>query len=98
MVSTGRMPPAIAAGLLVALDLLAAQPERLARLWGNAAFLREGLQRLGYNTGKSVTPIIPVLVGEGTQAMALGRALRAAGGDAQAFAHPVLPAGPARLR
>jgi glycine C-acetyltransferase len=98
MFSTGHLPPAIAAGLLVALDLLAAQPERLARLWENAAFLREGLQRLGYNTGKSVTPIIPVLVGEATQAMALGRALRAAGVYAQAFAYPVVPEGTARLR
>jgi glycine C-acetyltransferase len=56
------------------------------------------LQRLGYNTGKSVTPIVPVLVGEATRAMALGRALRASGVYAQAFAYPVVPEGAARLR
>jgi glycine C-acetyltransferase len=98
MFSTGHLSPAVAAGLVAALDLLRSQPERLTRLWSNAAFFRDGLQRLGFNTGVSVTPIIPVLVGTAAQAMALGRELRAAGVYAQAFAFPVVPQGAARVR
>lgn len=98
MFSTGHLPPAVAAGLIAALDLLHAQPERLRRLWENAAFFRDGLRRLGFDTGVSATPIIPVLVGEAERAMALGRALRAAGVYVQAFAYPVVPRGAARVR
>jgi glycine C-acetyltransferase len=98
MFSTGHLPPAVAAGLIAALDLLAAQPERLRRLWENATYFRAGLQGLGFSTGNSVTPIIPVMVGEATQAMALGRELRAAGVYAQAFAYPVVAQGAARVR
>jgi glycine C-acetyltransferase len=98
MFSTGHLPPAIAAGLLAALDLLDAQPERLIRMWDNATYFRDGLRRLGYDTGGSATPIIPVIVGEAPDAMALGRALREAGVYVQAFAYPVVPQGKARVR
>jgi glycine C-acetyltransferase len=98
MFSTGHLPPMVAAGLLAALDLLRAQPERVRRLWDNAAYLRDGLRGLGLDTGASVTPIIPVLAGEATKAMALSRELRAAGVYVQAFAYPVVPEGKARVR
>jgi glycine C-acetyltransferase len=98
MFSTGHLPPMVAAGLIAALDLLQAQPERLTRLWANAGALREGFQRLGFNTGASATPIIPVIVGEAAQAMALGRELRNEGVYVQAFAFPVVPKGAARVR
>lgn len=96
--STGHLPPMVAAGLVAALDTLARQPERLERLWANATYLRTGLQRLGFNTGASVTPIIPVIVGAAERATALSRALRDAGVYVQAFAAPVVPEGAARVR
>ncbi len=98
MFSTGHLPPAVAAGLLAALDLLAAQPERLKRLWDNTAYFRGGLQRLGFDTGTSVTPIVPVMIGDALQATALSRELRASGIYAQAFSYPVVAQGKARLR
>ena len=96
--STGHLPPMVAAGLVAALDTLARQSERLERLWANATYLRTGLQRLGFNTGASVTPIIPVIVGAAERATALSRALRDAGVYVQAFAAPVVPEGAARVR
>jgi glycine C-acetyltransferase len=98
MFSTGHLPPAVAAGLLAALDLLQAQPQRLERLWANARHFREGIKRLGFNTGASVTPIVPVMIGDAVQAAAFGRELRAAGIYAQAFSYPVVPQGKARIR
>jgi glycine C-acetyltransferase len=96
--STGHLPPMVAAGLLAALDVLQAQPERLAWLWANATSFRGGLHQLGFNTGASATPIIPVLVGEAAQAMALRQELRAQDVYVQAFAFPVVPRGAARVR
>src|SRR5579871_5249907 len=98
MFSTGHLPPAVAAGLIASLDSLRAQPERLERLWANTRHFREGLQQLGLNTGASVTPIVPVMLGDEAQATAFGRELRAAGVYAQAFTYPVVPQGKARIR
>lgn len=88
----------VAAGLLAALDLLASQPERLKRLWANTAIFRDGLKGLGFNTGASVTPIVPVMIGDAAQAATFARELRAAGVYAQAFSYPVVPPGKARIR
>ncbi len=96
--STGHLPPMVAAGLLAALDLLAAQPERLERLWENTRFFRSGLQQLGLSTGVSVTPIIPIMFGDESIAVQFSQEIRAAGIYAQAFTYPVVPQGKARIR
>lgn len=96
--STGHLPPMVAAGLVAALDTLAAQPDRLERLWSNATYLREGLQQLGLDTGASATPIIPVIVGSAERASALKQTLLDAGIYVQAFAAPVVSEGVARVR
>jgi glycine C-acetyltransferase len=98
MFSTGHLPPMVAGGLIAALEVLEAEPERLQRLWDNTSRLREGLHQLGFNTGSSVTPIIPVIVGDASAAMELGRELRNRGVYVQAFAFPVVPRGAARVR
>ena len=96
--STGHLPPTIAAGLLAALDLLEEEPERLRRLWENTDYFRHQLKQLGFRTGASMTPIIPLLVGEAATAMAFVGQLRAEGIFAQAFSYPVVPQGAARIR
>lgn len=96
--STGHLPPMVAAGLLAALDLLEQQPQRLERLWENTRFFRAGLQQLGFDTGASVTPIIPVMLGDEANATQCGQEVRAAGIYAQAFTYPVVPQGKARIR
>jgi glycine C-acetyltransferase len=96
--STGHLPPMVAAGLLAALDLLAAQPERLERLWDNTRFFRSGLQQLGLSTGVSVTPIIPIMFGDESIAVQFSQEIRTAGIYAQAFTYPVVPQGKARIR
>jgi glycine C-acetyltransferase len=98
MFSTGHLPPMVAGGLIAALEVLEAEPERLQRLWDNTSALRGGLHQLGFDTGSSVTPIIPVIVGDASSAMELGRELRNQGVYVQAFAYPVVPRGAARVR
>ncbi|QBD74874.1 aminotransferase class I/II-fold pyridoxal phosphate-dependent enzyme [Ktedonosporobacter rubrisoli] len=96
--STGHLPPMVAAGLLAALDLLEEEPQRLKRLWENTVYFRQRLKELGFQTGASATPIIPLLVGEAVTATAFVEQLRSEGIFAQAFSYPVVAQGAARIR
>lgn len=61
--SASMAPPSVGA-TLAALRIIRREPERIERLWKVTAMMREGLQSIGYNTGLSNTPIIPVYIGE----------------------------------
>ncbi|BCU81999.1 8-amino-7-oxononanoate synthase 1 [Polycladomyces abyssicola] len=91
-------PPAVTAACQAALDVLLEEPELIDRLWDNTRFFKQGLESLGFNTGKSKTPITPVIVGEGAKAMALSDALFEEGVYAQGIAYPTVPKGEARVR
>jgi glycine C-acetyltransferase len=91
-------PPAVTAACQAALDVLLEEPELINRLWDNTRFFKQGLESLGFNTGKSETPITPVIVGEGAKAMALSDALFEEGVYAQGIAYPTVPKGEARVR
>lgn len=92
------LTPAVTAAGMAAVDLLIEQPELIDNLWSNAEFFREGLQALGFDTGDSTTPIIPVIVGDERKSMQLADDLFAAGVFAQGLAFPTVPQGKARVR
>jgi len=92
------LPPAVTAAGMAAVDLLVEEPELIDRLWSNAEFFRDGLRAQGFDTGASVTPIIPVMVGDERKAMQLADDLFAAGVFAQALSFPTVPKGKARVR
>jgi 8-amino-7-oxononanoate synthase len=75
------------ATVLACLDVMEREPERRARLWENADYLRTGLQSLGFDTGTSETPIIPVTSGNIESTFVFWRALF----DGGVFTNPVLP-------
>lgn len=56
-------PPASVAAVIKAVEIIEREPERRARLWDNTRFMKDGLRSLGFNTGESESPIIPVIVG-----------------------------------
>lgn len=91
-------PPAVTAAGMAAIDLLMEQPELIEQLWTNTEFFRSGLKALGFNTGASATPIIPVIAGDERKAMQLADDLFAAGIFAQAIAFPTVAKGKARVR
>jgi glycine C-acetyltransferase len=91
-------PPSVAATCLAAFDVLEQEPQLIDRLWANTKFFKEGLQRLGFNTGVSQTPITPVIVGEAALAHQFSRELFAAGVFAQSLGFPTVPEGKARIR
>ncbi len=92
------LPPAVTAAGMEAIDMLIEQPELIDTLWSNAEFFREGLKELGFDTGMSVTPIIPVIVGDERKAAQLADDLFEEGVFAQALAFPTVPRGTARVR
>lgn len=91
-------PPSVAASCLAAFEVLEEEPQRIEQLWANAKFFKEGLKKLGFNTGMSETPITPVIVGDAALAHEFSRELFSAGVFAQGIGFPTVPVGKARIR
>lgn len=85
MVFSASMPPASVGSVLKALELIEKEPERIDRLWENTHFMRRELNALGFDTGSSSTPIIPVRVGEDMTSFKFCRLLH----DEGVFVNPV---------
>ncbi len=64
LIFSASMAPSTVATVLAALDIIESEPERREMLWRNATHWRQGLQELGFNTGGSATPVVPVILGE----------------------------------
>lgn len=63
LIFSASIPPANTATALAALEVMRTEPERFIQLERNATFMREGYRALGFDTGKSVTPVIPIIIG-----------------------------------
>jgi glycine C-acetyltransferase len=87
-----------AAACLAALDLLEDSTELVDRLWENARYFKAGMQKLGFNTGLSTTPITPIMLGEAPLAQQVSRELFEEGVFAMALGFPTVPQGKARIR
>ncbi len=84
---SASMPPASVASTRAALKIIRREPERIERLWQNTEMMRNGLKSLGFNTGNSQTPIIPVHVGKVLTLARICKSLDEKG----IFVNPVLP-------
>lgn len=91
-------PPAVAAACIAALDVLMDEPQIMERLWDNTRFFKEGLARLGFDTGISESPITPVMAGDSAKANQLSDRLFEAGVFAQAIGYPTVARDRARVR
>jgi 7-keto-8-aminopelargonate synthetase-like enzyme len=80
-----------------ALELIQQHPERIKRLWQNANLLKSGLAGLGWSL-QSETPILPLILGKATNALAFGNALFQAGVFIAPIRPPSVPEGSSRLR
>ncbi len=95
---SGSQPPGVAAAQKAAIEVLMDEPEHHARLWDNTNYFRKELQSLGFDTGNSVTPIIPVMCGESSVAKAMTKALANEGVMAGAIVFPMVARDKARIR
>jgi 8-amino-7-oxononanoate synthase len=98
LIFSASMPPAAVATVLACLDVIDAEPERRQRLWQNATYLREGLQSLGFDTGPSASPIIPIVIGGMEETFTAWRALFDQGVFVNAVTPPAVHHTSCRLR
>jgi glycine C-acetyltransferase/8-amino-7-oxononanoate synthase len=95
---TTASPPATTAAAIASLDIIQREPERRARLWRNRHRLFHGLQRLGFRMAATVSPILPILIGDAQQTLAFSEQLLAHGVYAPAIRPPTVPNKTSRIR
>ena len=95
---SSSLPPSVVASCSAAVDVMLDEPERIEKLWANARHLKEGLKKLGFNTGASETPITPILIGDTKKAQAFSARLFEEGVFALAICFPIVARGKDRLR
>ncbi|MGD0309889.1 MAG: aminotransferase class I/II-fold pyridoxal phosphate-dependent enzyme [Acidobacteriota bacterium] len=83
--SASPTPPSVAS-VMAALDIIESEPERIQKLWDNTHRMADGLKSMGYDLGKSVTPILPVFIGDDLKCFQMCRGLQ----DAGVFVNPVV--------
>ncbi|WP_404433074.1 glycine C-acetyltransferase [Sutcliffiella horikoshii] len=91
-------PPAVTAACDEAIQVLLEEPELIEKLWDNAKFFKDGLMKLGFNTGESQTPVTPVIVGDEALSHKFSDKLLEYGVFAQGIAFPTVAKGLARVR
>ena len=87
LIFTAALPPSNTAGVIAALEVLQAEPERRDALWKNTRRLQDGMRALGFDTGPSETPIVPILIGPLDKTFIMWRRVF----DAGIFTNPVVP-------
>jgi glycine C-acetyltransferase len=93
-------PPSVTATCQAAFELLDSEAgdKLIKKLWANTKFFKRRLKKLGFNTGKSETPITPIMVGDAAKAFEFSKELFDEGVFAGAIGFPTVPEGKARLR
>ena len=92
------LPPASTAAALAALDIIETEPDRRERLWANARRMKKELAGLGFNTGDSKSPVIPIIVGEEIRLATFWRRLLDAGVYTNAAVTPAVEPDRALIR
>jgi glycine C-acetyltransferase len=95
---SSAVTPADVGATLAAIDLLESSTELVDRLWENARYFKAEMKQLGFDTGNSVTPITPVMLGEAPLAQEFSRSLFDEGVFAMSIGYPTVPKGKARIR
>lgn len=95
---SSAVTPADTAACLAAVHALSESTELVDRLWQNTRYFKDEMKALGFDTGQSVTPITPVMLGDVKLAKEFSRQLFERGIFAMALGFPTVPKGLARIR
>jgi len=91
-------PPASVATVIKALEIIEREPERRQRLWENTEYMKREFTAMGYDTGDSASPVIPLVVGEDQTAFKMTIRLQEEGVFANPVVSPGVPEGRALMR
>jgi glycine C-acetyltransferase len=95
---SNALPPTVAQSALAAVRFVETHPERVQRLRDNTAWFRSAITEAGFKPLPGDTPIVPIIIGETSAAIAMSDALLAEGIFVTGFGYPVVPHGTARVR
>jgi 7-keto-8-aminopelargonate synthetase-like enzyme len=98
LIFSAAMPPYAVATVRESLRILRTEPELRARLWRNRDRLKRGLDQLGFDTGTTATPIVPIVVGDLPRTFLFWRALFDHGVFTNPVVAPAVPEGHSRIR
>lgn len=91
-------PPAVVAACIAAIDVMESEPEHVKKLWDNTSYFKKGLKGMGFDTGKSATPITPVIIGDSSKAQEFSKLLFQEGVFALPIVFPMVAKDKARIR
>ncbi len=92
------LPPAATAATIESVKMLMESEEYTDKLWENAKYFKKNLEKLGFDTGISETPITPVMIGEEAKTLEFSKALLEAGVFVSGIVYPTVPKGKGRCR
>ena len=95
---SAAMPPASAAAVIAAIDIIEAEPDRRKQLWESTRYMKSELDRLGFETGESDSPVIPIVVGEDITSFAMSMRLLEEGVFVNPVISPAVPPGQTMIR
>lgn len=98
LIFSASIPPANTAAALAALQVMRTEPERIERLNRNAERMRREFSRLGFDIGNSVTPVIPIIIGDDMRTFLTWKGLFESGVFVNPIISPAVPAGRQLLR
>jgi 8-amino-7-oxononanoate synthase len=98
LIFSAAPPPASVASVIKALDIIEREPERRHRLWENTDYMKYEFSSMGFDTGESESPVIPLVVGEDMAAFKMTIRLQEEGVFANPVVSPAVPQGRAMMR
>ena len=98
LIFSASMTPASAASVLAALDIMVSEPERISHLWDVSRYALKSFREMGFDTGKSETPIIPLFIRDNVKALTLTQHLLADGIFVNPVVSPAVPVNDSLIR
>ena len=95
---SGSHPPAVVAACIAAVDVLENEPQHVRTLWDHTHFFKKAMKDLGFDIGRSETPITPIIVGDSGVAKKLSAKLFEEGVFALPIVYPMVARDKARIR
>jgi 8-amino-7-oxononanoate synthase len=95
---SAALPPPSVAAAIKALEIIEREPQRRKNLWENARFMKREFETLGFDTGQSESPVIPLVVGEDIAAFVMTMKLQERGVFANPVISPAVPKGRSMMR
>jgi len=95
---TTSLPPGVCAGAISGIKILQQQPSLRKKLWDNTKYIKSRLDKMGFDMRGSISPIIPIMIGDTKKTVAISQALWDKRLYVPAIRPPTVPLGQSRLR